>query len=207
LLTTPERCEKHQQFKLNQFKKSIMDEYQLNELRRQQKQASYDKFVATHGINYHTYNRWSKISGLKDIQAVIEYRDKRRPVITHCNRGERFKTKYGITIWEWNKAYKPLGYTLETLLERKYQLDKNRLELESLKIEPTAKTKIIQIPKAKPIYSKPKIKIPMILTKEQAYTQMQNKICDLERLITIPEIRDMRINKLKVEFNNNYGAV
>jgi hypothetical protein len=43
--------------------------------------------------------------------------------------------------------------------------------------------------------------------KQQAYTDMQLKICNLERLITIPEIRDIRISQLKVEFNNIYGAV
>jgi protein tyrosine phosphatase (PTP) superfamily phosphohydrolase (DUF442 family) len=251
LLTTPERCERHQQFKLNQFKKSIMNEVQLKELRRQQKQASYDKFAETHGINYHTYNRWSNISGLKNVQAVIEYRDKQRPVITHCNRGERFKAKYGVTIWEWNKVYKPLGYTLESLLERKYQLERKRAELESLKSKPIIKTDEPQRQRKRHGISFVELNKKYLETvgigyatlnaykhrygfdtieqtlewykqkttmasnchskfaknKQQAYTQMQNKICDLERLITIPEIRDNKINQLKAEFNNIYGAI
>jgi hypothetical protein len=163
----------------------------------------------------------------------------------------RFKAKYGVTIWEWNKKYKPLGYTLKTLLERKYQLERKRAELESLKSKPIIKTdepqkqrtrhgisfvdlnnqylETVGIGYATLLKYKHKYGFDTVeqtlewykqkttmksnchskfaKTKQQAYTQMQNKICDLERLITIPEIRDNKINQLKVEFNNIYGAV
>lgn len=203
LLTTPERIEIHQQFKLNQFKKSIMNEEQLKEHRKQQKAKSFERFEAKHGIKYSVYEYWRRKSGLRDVQAIIEYRDKHKPVINYCNRGERFKAKYGVTIWEWGKVYKPLGYTLKTLLERKYQLERKRLELESLKAKPQPIIQAVSYTSN----PKPKIKLPMQLTKQQAYTEMQNKISNLNCVITIPEIRDAKINQLQIEFNNIYGAV
>ena len=60
--------------------------------------------------------------------------------------------------------------------------------------------KPIEVKSVKPI-------LPKRLTKQQAYTDMQQKIARLEYLITIPEIRDNKINQLKAEFNNIYGAV
>ena len=250
LLTTPERCERHQQFKLNQFKKSIMNIEQLKALKEQQREISHERFEAKHGISYNSYYYWSKKCGLKDIQAVAEYKNSQKPKFVG-KRFERYKAKYGITEWQWREHYRPLGYTLEQLAERKHQLDRNRAELESLKPKPIIKTDEPQKQRKRHGISFVELNKKYLETvgigyatlnaykhkygfdtveqtlewykqkttmtsncyskfaknKQQAYTDMQLKICNLERLITIPEIRDTKINQLKVEFNNIYGAV
>lgn len=204
-LNTPEKLETHQQFKLNQFKKSIMNIEELRELKKTQRDNSKAKFKARHGIDYDTYWRWKTKSGLKDVQAVIEYRNQHKPIVVKGTRDEIFKSKYGITIWAWNTKYKPFGYTLEGLKEQKYQLDRKRSELEKLKVKQEP-IRIKQEPK--PIKQETFFNISkQLITKESAWQTMQNKISNLNCVISIESIRDAKINELQQNFYQQYGAM
>ncbi len=211
-LNTPEKLEIHQQFKLNQFKKSIMNIQELRELKKTQRDNSKAKFKARHGIDYDTYWRWKTKSGLTDVQAVIEYRNQHKPIVVKGTRDEIFKTKYGVTIWEWNKKYKPFGYSLDVLKERKYQLDRKRSELEKLKVkQEPIKIKQEISPIKQEIVT---IKQPMFfninkqsLTKESAWRTLQNKISNLNCTIWDSAIRENAINRIQQQFYQEWGAV
>ena len=45
----------------------------------------------------------------------------------------------------------------------------------------------------------------IIRPKQVAYREMQDKICSLERLITIDSIREPKIRELKEQFYEQYG--
>lgn len=173
LLNSHERAEKHQQFKLNQFRKSIMTQAELKELKRRHKLNALEKFEATHGIKYNNYWRWSKKCGLTNIQDVIEYRNneiakveanksntkkRKRLLLAVRKKNDNFMAEHGVSYSAYRYYFNKYGGTTEDYkaFKAKNEADRMRqkqLDLE-IKVSNTREKVVSVIPK--PIKQEPK---------------------------------------------------
>lgn len=224
-LNTPEKLEKHQQFKLNQFKKSIMTQAELKALKRQHKLNSNANFEATYGIKYNNYWRWRKKCGLTNIQDVIEYRnneiakkeankqksEERKKLISAVRKkNDEFMAENGVSYSAYRYFVRKYGGSIEDYkaFKAKNEADLERQkELDKEIIVSNTREKVVSV-NPKPIkISRPKIKLTEIETKESAWRTMQNKISNLNCVISIESIRNAKINDLKNNFYQQYGAI
>lgn len=225
LLNSPERAEKHQQFKLNQFEKSIMTQAELKALKRQHKLSANAKFEATYGIKYNTYWRWSKKCGLTNIQDVIEYRnneiakieankqktEERKKLISAVRKkNDAFMAEHGVSYTAYRYFVRKYGGSIEDYKAFKAKNEADLVRQKELDKEiqvSNTREKIVSV-NPKPIkVSKPKIKLSQNQIRESAWQTMQNKISHLNCVISIESIRDTKINELQQNFYQQYGAM
>jgi DNA-binding transcriptional MerR regulator len=202
-LNTPEALANHQQIKLNQLRLSIMDANQRKALRRKQKTESYRRFYKKHGIKYATFIKWKKRSGLTDIREIIEYRNnylsnkKGHCIANLSDRNAKFYKKYGITEWVWKNQYKPKGFTLKQIAKIKSESElKEIVRVNESLLAP----KLQYVPMQN-------IGTTQKRTKQEAFTELQRKISNLNCTIWDSAIRENAINRIQQQFYQEWGAV
>lgn len=192
----------------NKFKCLNPEKIRINEIRRQHRKKAKQRNEQIEKTNSIKTKRF-KNSLLTPEQRKEEYKQLTNQWKTKKNT--EFFEKYGFTYCAFCNAKDRYGFeTIEEVIN--YRIN-NKLSvktgLENIKkceiIEPIIRNITpIQVTTKRKSYSK---RINTMQRKEDAYRDLQLRIINLERVITIDEIRIPKINDLRNEFIQQYGAM